>query len=316
MPPAVQCRNLKKSYPDVVAVDGVDLDVARGICFGLLGPNGAGKTTTVEILEGLTPSDSGSVEILGRAWGGRSDNELRGRIGIQLQESLLPPKLTVREIVRLFRSFYGAGRELDEVIGLVALEDKADARYEKLSGGQKQRLSLATALVGRPELLFLDEPTTGLDPQARLKVWEIVQGFRDGGGTVVLTTHYMEEATQLCDRVAIIDHGKVIAEETPRNLVASIGAEQILEFRTTDDREGDERESDDRSGRLSRLPGVTGATRRDGSYVLSVSNIALALPAVLEQLETSAVEVAELRTHQPTLEDVFVRLTGRGLRDG
>lgn len=307
---ALSCRNLVKRYPDVVAVDGIDLDVPRGACFGLLGPNGAGKTTTVEILEGLIPLDGGTVEILGDTWGRGADDQLRSRIGIQLQESLLSPKLTVFENVRLFRSFYERGRDLDDVIRLVELEDKRDSRYEKLSGGQKQRLSLATALVGLPELLFLDEPTTGLDPQARLKVWEIVEGFLAGGGTVLLTTHYMEEAERLCDRVAIIDRGKVIAEDTPEALISSIGAEQILEFRTAGD--GDLRIS----AELSALPGVTGARRRGEAHVLSVSDIAGALPALLDRLDRAGAEVAELRTHQPTLEDVFVKLTGRGLRDG
>jgi len=216
---ALRCAGLRKRFADVTAVDGLDLEVFAGECFGLLGPNGAGKTTTVEILEGLTPADEGTVEVLGQEWGsgGYSENGrlLRERIGVQLQETQLAEKVTVVETLRLFRSFYKRGQSVDQVIQTVALEEKRNARVGKLSGGQKQRLAVACALVSDPELLFLDEPTTGLDPQARLSLWDVVDKFREGGGTVLLTTHYMEEATRLCDRVAIMDHGKIIALGTP-----------------------------------------------------------------------------------------------------
>ena len=215
---ALRGSRLVKRYGEVVAVDGLDLEVRAGECFGLLGPNGAGKTTTVEILEGLTAPDGGTVEILGRSW---SDDPrgLRERIGIQLQETQLAEKLTVLETITLFRSFYRKGLDPAEVMRIVQLEDKEKAWVRKLSGGQKQRLSLAAALVGDPEILFLDEPTTGLDPQSRRQVWDLVSAYKARGGTVLLTTHYMEEAERLCDRVAVVDHGRIIEEGTPRGLI-------------------------------------------------------------------------------------------------
>jgi ABC-2 type transport system ATP-binding protein len=305
-PAAVRCHGLVKRYEDVVAVAGIDLEVRGGECFGLLGPNGAGKTTTIEILEGLTPADAGEVEVLGRRWGTGDDHALRERLGVQLQETQLADKLTVEETVRLFRSFYRSGRTVAEVIGLVGLEEKRRARVGKLSGGQRQRLALACALVSDPELLFLDEPTTGLDPQARLNVWAVVERFKAAGGTVLLTTHYMEEATRLADRVAIMDHGRIIALDTPAALVASLGGSQIVEFRVSGVLEAAE---------LAALPGVRGVDRRGDDTMLTVEQIGAALPALLGELERRAVRLERLRTHQATLEDVFVRLTGRGLRD-
>ncbi len=217
-PAAVVCRGLKKSFGDVCAVDGLDLTIHAGECFGLLGPNGAGKTTTIEILEGLTDESAGEVQLFGMTW--KTDAaRLRERLGISLQETHLPERLTVRETVRLFRSFFRKGRDVEETIELVALGEKASARYETLSGGQKQRLAVACALVGSPDLLFLDEPTTGLDPQSRRLLWEVIRTFRRGGGTVVLTTHYMDEAEELCDRIGIVDHGKLIAIGTPEDLI-------------------------------------------------------------------------------------------------
>ncbi len=218
----MRVRDLRKTYKDVVAVNGVDLDVMPGECFGLLGPNGAGKTTTVEICEGLTKPDSGEVELLGMHWNSHQ-SELRQRLGIQLQETQLSEKLTVIETVRLFRSFFRRGPEAAEVIELVQLEDKAKSRVGTLSGGQKQRLALACALAGDPEFLFLDEPTTGLDPQARRMLWDLIERFKQSGKTILLTTHYMEEAERLCERVAIMDLGKVIALGSPAELVATVG---------------------------------------------------------------------------------------------
>ncbi|MCL4814841.1 MAG: ABC transporter ATP-binding protein [Vicinamibacteraceae bacterium] len=215
-------RGLVKRYEEVVAVDGLDLEVHRGECFGMLGPNGAGKTTTIEILEGILAPDAGEVSVLGLRWADH-ERELRQRLGVQLQETLLSEKLTVYETVRLFRSFYREGRSIDEVLGLVELESKRQARVGKLSGGQKQRLAVACAIVGHPDLLFLDEPTTGLDPQSRRQLWDLLARFRTGGGTILLTTHYMEEAATLCDRVAIVDRGRVIALGTPDSLIASLG---------------------------------------------------------------------------------------------
>ncbi len=304
---ALRCLGLRKRFADVTAVSGLDLEVLAGECFGLLGPNGAGKTTTVEILEGLTPADEGTVEVLGQQWNSSDDRELRERIGVQLQETQLAEKVTVVETLRLFRSFYKRGHSVDQVIQTVALEEKRNARVGKLSGGQKQRLAVACALVGDPELLFLDEPTTGLDPQARLSLWDVVDKFREGGGTVLLTTHYMEEATRLCDRVAIMDHGKIIALGTPLELIESLGADQIIEFRVTKEIAADA---------LTSLSAVSHLHKRDDDYSLTVAEMGVALPALLEEIKRQKSELVSLTTHQATLEDVFVKLTGRMLREG
>jgi ABC-2 type transport system ATP-binding protein len=303
---ALRCTGLIKRYPDVTAVNGIDLEVRTGECFGLLGPNGAGKTTTVEIFEGLTKPDGGTVEVLGTEWGKGNDRALRNRFGVQLQETQLSEKLTVRETVRIFRSFYSRGRDVESIIKLVELEEKRNARVGKLSGGQKQRLALACALAGDPELLFLDEPTTGLDPQARLKLWDIVEQFRARGGSIVLTTHYMEEAARLCDRVGVMDHGRVIALNTPTKLIESLGADQIVEFSVTGEVDAE---------RLENLPGVRGVRGAKDGYALTVSDIRAALPALLTEIKRQRAELVKLTTHQATLEDVFVNLTGRKLRD-
>lgn len=305
-PVALRCAGLVKSFADVTAVNGLDLEVFAGECFGLLGPNGAGKTTTVEILEGLTPADEGTVEVLDQQWTSAGDRALRERIGVQLQETQLAEKVTVVETLRLFRSFYKRGRSVDQVIQTVALDEKRNARVGKLSGGQKQRLAVACALVSDPELLFLDEPSTGLDPQARLSLWDVVDKFREGGGTVLLTTHYMEEATHLCDRVAIMDHGKIIALGTPLELIESLGADQIIEFRVTKEI-GDDA--------LTSLPAVSHLHKREDEYSLTVAEMGVALPALLEEIKRQQSELVSLTTHQATLEDVFVSLTGRMLRE-
>jgi len=302
---AIACENLKKYYADVKAVDGLDLSVERGECFGLLGPNGAGKTTTIEILEGLTPSDAGDVRILGLSW---SDHErdLRERIGISLQETQLNEKLTVFETLRLFRSFYRRGPDPAQLLADLTLDEKRDARVGKLSGGQKQRLAVACALVGDPDVLFLDEPTTGLDPQSRLQLWEVVARFRQKNGTVLLTTHYMEEAERLCDRIAIVDHGKRIALGTPKDLIATLDARNVIEF-TSDPVLAAEA--------FSTLPGFHGATRRGEGWLLRVDSLAEAVPALLAIVDQSGGRLGALSTHAATLEDLFVSLTGRELRD-
>ena len=309
-PLALRVSGLRKSYGAVTAVDGLDLTVATGECFGLLGPNGAGKTTTIEICEGLTEPDAGEVEVLGRTWD-RDEGALRERLGIQLQETQLAEKLTVDETVRLFRSFYARGRDVNEVIDVVQLGEKRGARVGKLSGGQKQRLALACAIVGDPELLFLDEPTTGLDPQSRRQLWDLIVELRASGRSIVLTTHYMEEAERLCDRVAIVDHGHVIALGSPRELIASLGAEHVVEFTvpgapagalTTDV--------------LRDLDGVRAAREQDGRWTLEVVELARAVPALLGELARRGLVLGDLATHSATLEDVFVSLTGRQLRDG
>jgi ABC-2 type transport system ATP-binding protein len=274
----------------------------------LLGPNGAGKTTTIEICEGLTEPDAGEVVILGRRWG-RDDRALRELLGISLQETQFSEKLTVAETVELFRSFYRRGPDPATVIELVQLTEKARSRVGQLSGGQRQRLALACALVGDPELLFLDEPTTGLDPQSRRQLWELIEGFRAGGRAILLTTHYMEEAERLCDRVAIIDHGRVIAEGSPRELIASLGAEHVLEFAVSDGTALDARA-------LAGVRGVGPVGHQDGTWRVQVSELHQAMPAILGELRRQGAQLSELRTHSATLEDVFVSLTGRQLRDG
>ena len=307
--PALRVAGLCKAYGDVIAVDGLDLTVQAGECFGLLGPNGAGKTTTIEICEGLLEPDAGVVEVLGHQWD-NNDRELRERLGIQLQETQLAEKLTVDETVRLFRSFYARGRDVDEVIDVVQLSEKRGARVGKLSGGQKQRLALACAIVGDPDLLFLDEPTTGLDPQSRRQLWDLIVELRASGRSIVLTTHYMDEAERLCDRVAIVDHGHVIALGSPRELIASLGAEHVVEFTTPGAQPG----ALD-SSIVGALDGVMAAREQDGRWTLEVSELARTVPALLAALRDRGLALGELATHSATLEDVFVSLTGRQLRD-
>lgn len=307
VPLSIRCRGLSKRYGDVIAVDGLDLEVRAGECFGLLGPNGAGKTTTVEILEGLVVPTGGDVEVLGLRWD-RDERALRERLGVSLQETNLPEKLTVRETLTLFRAFYADGRDVDATIDLVALRDKEHARYETLSGGQKQRLAVACSLVGDPKLLFLDEPTTGLDPQSRRMLWEVVLAFKEGGGTVLLTTHYMDEAERLCDRVGVVDKGKMIALGTPKELIDSLGGRQIVEVAL-------EEVPDGIVDALRALPSIHGARVHAGRVVLTVEHLHVALPAVLDALEKAGAALTNLSTHHATLEDVFVTLTGRELRE-
>jgi len=302
---AIRCRGLVKRYGDLTAVDGLDLEVRRGECFGLLGPNGAGKTTTVEIFEGLLAQSAGSVEVLGQTWK-RDNRALRQQLGIQLQETELTGELSVMETLTLFRSFYARGIDPQQAMALVRLEEKADVWVRKLSGGQRQRLSLACTLVADPEILFLDEPTTGLDPQARLQIWDIVADFRGRGGTVLLTTHYMDEAQRLCDRLAIIDHGKTIAAGSPAELIGSLGAEHVVEFQVEGALETEP---------LRSLAGVCEVVQEDGAMRLTVGQVHRAIPALLDELRRQGVELSRLTTHHATLEDVFVTLTGRHLRD-
>ena len=303
--PAVACQSLKKYFADVKAVDGLDLMIENGECFGLLGPNGAGKTTTIEILEGLTTPDSGDVEILGLTWK-RNERELRERIGISLQETQLSEKLTVHETVHLFRSFYRSGPAPDDIIRDLSLDEKSNARVGKLSGGQKQRLAVACALVGNPDILFLDEPTTGLDPQSRLQLWEVVTRFRSKGGTVLLTTHNMEEAERLCDHIAIVDHGHLIALGTPQELIARLETRNIIEFSS---------EPPLPEETLLNLPGCHGCTPHGNAIQLRVDSLAEAVPQLLAAVEKAGAKLVTLSTHAATLEDLFVSLTGRELRD-
>jgi ABC-2 type transport system ATP-binding protein len=314
--PSLKLCGVRKAFAEVQAVDGLDLEVARGECFGLLGPNGAGKTTTIEICEGLTDPDSGSVELLGLNWRTGS-RELRQRIGIQLQETQFPDKMTVEETLRMFRSFFKHGISVEESIQTAQLEEKRSSRVGGLSGGQKQRLAMACALVGNPELLFLDEPTTGLDPQARRHLWELVERLKQAGRTIILTTHYMEEAERLCGRVAIMDHGKVIALGTPQQLIASVGGEDIVEFAVGSGEPGGPETAHGvvDAAELTAIPSVQSHRVEDGLHQLSVSELHTAVPRIFAALRAQGLHLSEFRTHSATLEDVFVRLTGRNLRD-
>jgi ABC-2 type transport system ATP-binding protein len=304
---AIRCQGLIKHYGDVVAVDGLDLDVRVGECFGLLGPNGAGKTTTVEVLQGLLVPDAGTVEVLGLTWGGHEE-ALRQRLGTQLQETLFPEKLTVFETVTMFRSFYRQGMPPLEALGIVGLVEKRKSWVKNLSGGQRQRLAIAVALVSEPELLFLDEPTAGLDPQSRRQLWDVIGALRAQGRTVLLTTHYMDEAERLCDRVAVVDHGRMIALGSPRQLIASLGAEHVVEFAAADG-------AAPAPEALARLPGVREVRTEAGVIRLTVAQIHEAVPALMALLRDRGAELTQLATHHATLEDVFLHLTGRTLRD-
>ena len=313
----IECTSLRKTYDGKVeAVRGLSLRIDAGECFGLLGPNGAGKTTTIEILEGLLAPTSGNVRIFGHTW---SDNprQLREWIGISLQETRLSEKLNVRETIELFASFYDEPRSADEVLDELQLTEKSDSWVGRLSGGQKQRLAVATALVGNPRILFLDEPTTGLDPQSRRQLWDIIRVFQQKGGTVLLTTHYMDEAERLCDRLAIVDHGEIIAEGTPSDLIDRLGGHHMVEFQVSQNSHGNAAtgEHHDEIEIWRSLPGVE-SVRRDGSTVcLSVREPHLTIPALLAALQQEGRHLEHLSTRQASLEDVFVRLTGRHLRE-
>ena len=310
--PAIVCRDLKKSYSGktvVEAVRGLNLQVNRGECFGLLGPNGAGKTTTIEILEGLLQATSGDVEVLGRSWTNNGE-AIRQRIGVSLQETQLSEKLTVRETLSLFRSFYRNGIPLESAMKSVSLDEKRDARVSQLSGGQKQRLAVATALVGDPELLFLDEPTTGLDPASRRQLWEILRTLRQDGKTILLTTHYMDEAERLCDRVGIVDQGRVIALGTPRELIASVGGDHVVEFSVQA-----EQHSLVEASQLHSLVDVTSVRDYEKHWTLNSRMAHYTIPTLLAYLESRNIALAGLTTRQASLEDVFVKLTGRNLQE-
>jgi ABC-2 type transport system ATP-binding protein len=309
VPAAIQCRDLRKTYDGKVeAVRGLSLEIQSGECFGLLGPNGAGKTTTIEILEGLLEPTSGNVSILGHTWR-ENGRELREWLGISLQETRLSEKLSVRETVELFASFYREPRSADEVIEQLQLTEKADAWVGKLSGGQRQRLAVATALVCNPKILFLDEPTTGLDPQSRRQLWDIIRGFQREGGTVMLTTHYMDEAERLCDRLAIVDHGQIIAEGPPADLIDRLGGHHVVEFAVSANADVATLEA------WHGLPSVESVREEDGMMALNVKEPHLTIPALLDAIKKQGSQLQHLTTRQASLEDVFVRLTGRHLRE-
>jgi ABC-2 type transport system ATP-binding protein len=304
--PAVSLAGLVKRYNGIVAVDSLDLEVRAGECFGLLGPNGAGKTTTIEILIGLQEQTAGHVVVLGQTWG-EDDRRLRSRIGVSLQETRFPERLTVAEVVTLFRSFYPLGRDVPSVIREVGLEEKARSWTSRLSGGQRQRLALACALVGDPELLVLDEPTTGLDPQARLQFGDSILSYKDRGCTILVSTHYMEEAQRLCDRVAIIERGKAIAVGSPGELIASLDGNLVVEVEMAEGNVEDDA--------VRRLTGVTSVRRENGALLVSVREAHTTVPALLDLFRSCSASLAQLTLRQATLEDVYVSLTGRQYRD-
>ena len=303
--PVIRVESLRKTYGQTRAVDGVSFEVRAGTVFGLLGPNGAGKTTTVEVLEGLRTPDSGEVRVLGVDVVAHPD-ELKPRIGVSLQTAALYPKLNVVEVLDLFRGFYTHGRPTNELVELMDLGEKRATRTQDLSGGQRQRLSVALALVNDPELVFLDEPTTGMDPAARRMLWDIVLRLKAEGRSILLTTHYMEEAEILCDRIAIMDHGRILEEGTVDELVSRRFKERAVRF---DVIEGlpDER--------LAAMPGVASIKHEDGDVLLFTRDVPGTIGAVLEAADALGVEPANLAVRRATLEDVFLDLTGRALRD-
>lgn len=301
---AVEVQNLTKKYGGLVAVDDVSFAIEKGEVFGLLGPNGAGKTTTIEMIEGLRKPDSGSIKVMGID--ALKDREgIKEIVGVQLQSTTIYDDIRVREALVLFASYYRKSIPPDQLLEQVSLVDKKDSFVRTLSGGQKQRLAMAMALVNDPEVLFLDELTTGLDPQARRNVWDIVERLKERGKTVVLTTHYMEEAEQLCGRVGIIDHGKIIALDTPRNLVDRQNLESVVELVTPD---ANIEEA------LYRLPGIS-KTVRDGNRYLLQTKEALTLQREIMRLaDQNHLRIDSLSVRRATLEDVFLALTGRSLR--
>ncbi len=312
---AIECRGLRKTYDrKVEALRGLDLEISEGECFGLLGPNGAGKTTAIEILEGLLKPTSGEVRILGYTWQTHA-RELREWMGISLQETRLSEKLTVRETIELFASFYRRPKPTEEVLAELELTEKSDSWVGKLSGGQRQRLAVATALVANPRILFLDEPTTGLDPQSRRQLWEIIREFQRHGGTVLLTTHYMDEAERLCDRLAIIDYGQIIAGGSPAELIDQLGGQHVVEFAVGDNSHPAPKDATQTQELWRSLPGVEAVHADNGLVCLTVRQPHITIPALLDAVSRQGARLLHLTTRQASLEDVFVRLTGRHLRE-
>jgi ABC-2 type transport system ATP-binding protein len=304
---AVEVSGLKKTYGATRAVDGVTFEVKPGEVFGLLGPNGAGKTTTVEMIEGLRAPDSGSIRVLGLD-PKRDLPSIKQRIGVQLQTTALYPRLTVREVIDLFASFFDGRQPIPtrDLMRTIGLEDKAGTRSKDLSGGQKQRLSVALALVNDPELVFLDEPTTGLDPQARRNLWDVIGGLQKRGKTILLTTHYMEEAEALCDRVAVVDHGQIIALDSPEQLIRQHFKETAIEFSVTDAPDLE---------RLRGVPGISNLAAKDHDVRLYSADVPQTMAGLLAMSERHELKFRDLAVRNATLEDVFLKLTGRSIRD-
>lgn len=302
---AIEISHLVKRYGPLTAVDDVSFTVERGEIFGLLGPNGAGKTTTVECVEGLRTPDGGEIRVLGLD-ARRDFKPIKERIGIQLQTTGLYPKLTVREVIDLFASFYARHLPSERVIEMTGLQERQRAAVKELSGGQKQRLSVALALVNDPDLLFLDEPTTGLDPQARRNLWDVIEDLQKQGKTILMTTHYMEEAEQLCNRVAVMDHGKIIALDEPDALVRQNFQEQAIEF---------ESPRHPSPSALQAVPGVTRVQIEDNQITTYSSDVPATMSGLLDLARQSALQFGDLTVRRATLEDVFLKLTGRRIRE-
>jgi ABC-2 type transport system ATP-binding protein len=297
--------NLVKSYGTVKAVNQISFEVAQGEVFGMLGPNGAGKTTTVEIVEGLRPADSGSATVLGMDVS-KATRAVKERIGVQPQSPALFPSLTVREMINFFRSLYQKSVPTSQIVELASLQESQNVLFRNLSGGQQQRLSVSLAFVNDPEIIFLDEPTTGLDPQARRAMWEVVETFQRAGKTVVLTTHYMEEAQRLCDRIAIMDYGQIIALDSPQRLIDSNIKESAIQFKMKD-YPGDQV--------ITGLPDVSKVVREGDDIIIYTNNIPSAISGLLAMASQRSAELSELSVRQATLEDVFLKLTGKRIRD-
>ncbi|HEU5348285.1 MAG TPA: ABC transporter ATP-binding protein [Ktedonobacterales bacterium] len=306
----VAVNHLVKRYGHFTAVNDISFTISRGEIFGLLGPNGAGKTTTLEIIEGLRRGDGGEVMVDGLDVR-RDHRAVQQRIGVQLQATTLFDGLTVRETIQLFGSFYPLARPVDDLIREVALEEKANAMPKDLSGGQRQRLALALALVNEPALLFLDEPTTGLDPQSRRLLWDTILRLRERGKTVVLTTHFMDEAQALCDRIAILDGGRIIAQDTPSGLIGLLEANATIECALTTAPGGQPLDA----ATLRLLPDVSDVQIKAERVRIFSARIEKMLVALFQRAEAQGVSVENLLVQAPTLEDVFLKLTGRGLRD-
>lgn len=302
---AIEVENLVKRYGNLTAVDGISFAVCQGEIFGLLGPNGAGKTTTVECIEGLRTPDGGEIRVLGYDVR-RNLQAVKERIGIQLQTTNLYQKLTVREVIDLFASFYKAPIESDRIIEMTDLREKANTRTKQLSGGQQQRLSVALALVNDPDLLFLDEPTAGLDPQARHKLWDVIEQLHAQRKTILMTTHYMEEAERLCDRVAIVDHGKIIALDQPQALVRQYFQEQAIEFQAR---------QQPADGLLEKLAGVSNVQRNEHAITCYSTDVPATMAGLLDLAKSGALAFDDLTVRRATLEDVFLKLTGRRIRE-
>ena len=301
----VEVKDLVKAYGDVKAVKGISFNIAKGEVFGMLGPNGAGKSTTVEIIEGLRRADSGSATVLGINIS-KDTRTVKERIGVQSQSPALFPDLQVKELVNFFRSLYKKSVLTSQIIDLASLQESRDILFRNLSGGQQQRLSVALAFVNDPEIIVLDEPTTGLDPQARRAMWEVIENFRNSGKTVLLTTHYMEEAQRLCDRIAIMDYGKIIALSSPQQLIESNIKENAIQFKMKE-YPGDQV--------LASLPDVTKVIKAGDDIVIYTSNIPTAIAGLLGLASQRSTELSELSVRQATLEDVFLKLTGKRIRD-